>query len=268
MSTLESSHARKSVKQSGPRELCIALPEPGLALTQDSEWCVVRKEKGWQQIRFHDYSQVYAIPGLYERLFYDILKCNSPAVVCGLLREQLDRAEFPGSRLRVLDLGAGNGMVGERLRQMGARTVVGVDICMEAASAVERDRPGVYTDYLVTDMTCLPEADHTHLESFGFTGMSCVAALGFGDIPPAAFIQAYKLVAADGWVAFNIKADFLTDSDPSGFARLIRTLLERGILADSVQHRYRHRISTAGKPLDYVAIVGRKRGDLPPDLVV
>jgi len=246
-------------------DLCLALPEPSVALTQDAEWCVVRTDDGWQQIRFHDYGEIYCIPGLYERIFYDVLKCNSPATVCDLLSGEMRKAGFAAADLRALDLGAGNGMVGEQLREAGVETVVGVDICEEAAIAAERDRPGVYTDFLVSDMTDLPEKDYRHLRAFRFTGMTCVAALGFGDIPPEAFVQAYNLVARDGWVAFNIKADFLTDRDPSGFARLIRSMLEEKTLRLMVQKRYCHRISTDGRPLPYVAMVGRKAEDVPED---
>ena len=56
----------------------------------------------------------------------------------------------------MLDIGAGNGMVGEQLVDMGAEQVGGVDIIEEAAQALERDRPGIYKDYDVADLTNLP----------------------------------------------------------------------------------------------------------------
>ncbi len=48
--------------------------------------------------------------------------------------------------LRVLDLGAGNGVVGEELKKRGVSRLVGVDIITEAQAATERDRPGVIND--------------------------------------------------------------------------------------------------------------------------
>jgi hypothetical protein len=62
--------------------------------------------------------------------------------------------------------------------------------------------------------------------------------------------------------------EWITDSHPSGFARLIRIMLERGILASPVQKRYRHRISTDGKPLDYIGLIGRKTVDVPAVFLV
>lgn len=240
----------------------IALPEPSLSLSQDAEWCVVRQGGSWRQIRFHDYAEIYGIPGLYEKLFYDILKCNSPQVVCGLLSAELRSSGSPPSNLRVLDVGAGNGMVGEELARMGVEFIVGTDIIREAASAAKRDRPDVYTDYQVADLTDLDAHQSRKLRSHSFNAMTCVAALGFGDIPTAAFVTAFNLVRDGGWVAFNIKEDFLNGNDRSGFSGLIRTVADRGDFEICSQKRYQHRLSTSGEALHYVAVVGRKRRDI------
>ncbi len=244
----------------GPRY--VAIPEPGLSLTQDAEWCVVRLNENWRQIRFHDYARLYRIPGLYERLFYDILKCDSPRTVRRLLEKCLGSEEVPPSGLRVLDLGAGNGMVGEQLAALGVPLIVGVDIIAEAAEAATRDRPGVYDDYLVADMTCLTTEELSRLVQFEFNCLTCVAALGFNDIPPEAFVKAYNLVSDGGWIAFNIKEDFLAEQDESGFSCLIREVIRRDLFEIHEQRKYRHRLATDGSELHYVAVVGRKLGDV------
>lgn len=237
-------------------------PEASSGMSQDEEWCEVTVDGDVRRIRFHDYAEVYTIPGLYERLFYDELACESPQTVCGLLGRALRDRDFAPEELTVLDVGAGNGMVGEELVQLGADSVVGVDIIAEAAMAAERDRPGVYDDYKVIDLTDVPPDDHEDLREFGFNCMTTVAALGFADIPPEAFVTAYDLVEPGGWVAFNIKEDFVSDEDPSGFARLIQGGLEDGALELAADRVYRHRLSAEGEPLNYVAMVARKRGDL------
>jgi hypothetical protein len=89
-----------------------------------------------------------------------------------------------------------------------------------------------------------------------------VAALGFGDIPPAAFTAAYNLIEPGGLIVFNIKEDFIADGDGSGFSRLIRAAVHEGALEVKAQRRYRHRLSVAGRPLHYVAIVAEKHADL------
>ena len=236
---------------------------PDASCDQDEEWCELLVDGQPRRIRFHDYHEIYSIPGLYERLFYDLLECDSPRAVTALLGEGLRARGHDASTLRVLEVGAGNGMVGEELDELGVPTIVGVDIIEEAAAAAERDRPGIYDDYLVLDLTDIPPPVHQQLRGHGFNCLVTVAALGFGDIPPDAFANAYNLVEPGGLVAFNIKEDFLTDGDGSGFAQLIKQALADGSLDLRAERRYRHRLSIAGEPLHYVAIVAEKRADLP-----
>ena len=258
MTTGVARHTERGSSTSESGTLLVALPEPSLSMTQDTEWCVVRDNGRWRQIRFHDYDELYSVPGLYEKIIYDILRCDSPHVVCSLLRAQLLQAGASADELRVLDLGAGNGMVGEELADLGAEFIVGVDIITEAAEATQRDRPGLYNNYHVVDMTTLNEDQQRELAGYRFNTLTCVAALGFGDIPLQAFIAAYNLICQGGWVAFNIKEDFLSNGDRSGFSRLIRTMLDDGTLELRQRQRYQHRLATDRHPLHYVAIVGRK----------
>jgi SAM-dependent methyltransferase len=250
-----------------PTTLAVEFPDD-LALDQDHEWCRVTVDGTTRKIRFHDYDEIYSIPGLYEFLFYEHLQCCSPQVVRGLLEDVLTDAGVPSDTLRVLDLGAGNGMVGEELADLGAEMITGVDLLPEAAAAAERDRPGVYDDYLVLDLTELPEPLRRELRGRRFNALVSVAALGFGDIPPRAFAEAFNLVADGGWIAFNIKEHFLDDGEPTGFSRLIGKLLDSGMVEQRAEKVYRHRLSMNGEPLDYVALVGVKRSSIPDDLVL
>jgi SAM-dependent methyltransferase len=250
----------------GPK-LHVEFPD-GETRGQDHEWCTVTIGDETRRIRFHDYDEIYKIPGLYETLFYDLLECSSPETVRSLLEKELRQDDVEPSELNVLDLGAGNGMVGEQLAEMGAGAIVGVDLIDEAAAATERDRPGVYDDYVVADLTDLSGDQRERLESHEFNSLVTVAALGFGDIPPRAFAEAFNLVEDGGWVAFNIKENFLDDgADATGFSRLIARLLDLGIAERRAEKTYRHRLSTCGKPLTYVALVASKRSDIPEHLL-
>lgn len=249
------------------RNIQLALPPTDMTFDQDQEWCVVRANGQWRQIRIHDYDKLFSIPGLYERLLCDILKCDSPHVVSKLLKTELSESVVPADGLRVLDLGAGNGMVGEELAHMGVETIVGVDLIEEAATATERDRPSIYTDYHVVDMTRLDEGERQALRAYQFNCLTCVAALGFGDIPPQAFAAAYNLIAPGGWIAFNIKERFLNGNDNSGFSGLIQSMIAKKMLSIRRERRYQHRIATNGDPLFYVAVVGVKHEDIDADLL-
>jgi 2-polyprenyl-3-methyl-5-hydroxy-6-metoxy-1,4-benzoquinol methylase len=238
----------------------VSFPTDGDGLDQDEEWLEVEHDGVKSRVLFHDYATIYSIPGLYERLFYDTLHCESPEAVCGLLSDQLE-GELGEEGLRVFDVGAGNGMVAEELARRGVDSIVGVDIIEEAKMAAERDRPGLYDDYLVLDLTDIPEDVRAELERRRFNCLITVAALGFGDIPPEAFTAAYDLVEPGGWIAFNIRSRFLAEDDePTGFSKLIGRMEDEGRLEVLAERKYRHRISVTGEPLYYVAIVARKRG--------
>ena len=230
---------------------------------QDQEWCEIVVAGETRRIRFHDYDEIYSIPGLYEHLFYELLECDSPRAVSALLGEELSASGPAPGDLRVLEVGAGNGMVGRELAESGVEHIVGVDIIPEAKKAAARDRPGVYDDYLVLDLTNIPPDTRRELEAHRFNCLVTVAALGFGDIPPNAFAEAHNLIDDGGLIVFNIKEDFIADSDASGFSRLISRGFESGALAKRAERRYQHRLSVAGEPLHYVAIVAEKRADLP-----
>ncbi len=164
----------------------------------------------------------------------------------------------------MLDLGAGNGIVGETLVGHGVGLVVGVDILAEAKAAAERDRPGLYADYLVADMSRLTPEQRERLTGFELNALTCVAALGFGDIPPESFRSAYNLLPVGSWVAFTIKEDFVSDADTSGFASLVRDAVKDELLRVADMRGFEHRRATTGEPLRYLAVIGNKTADIPP----
>ncbi len=236
-------------------------------LDQDEEWCQVKVDDEWNKVRFHDYDHVYRIPGLYETIFYRTLRCNSPRKVVGLLEETLQEHAEPAEELAVLDVGAGNGMVGEVLQTLGIRKIVGVDIIPEAKEAAERDRSWVYNDYFVADMTALEPEVERGLQSWEFTALTIVAALGFGDIPPEAFFTSFNLIQDGGWITFNIKEDFLKDQDQGGFSGLMNRLTRRNVIQMEAYKRYCHRLNIAGEPLYYIAAVAQKINDIPREMM-
>ena len=244
------------------QRLLLRLPD-GETISQDEEWFEVLSEGDWRRLRIHDYDQVYSIPGLYESVVYRLLKCVSPVTVAGLLKAAVLRAGESPEGLRVLDFGAGNGMAGYELRNIGVESVVGVDIIEEAREATQRERAWCYDDYLVADLTALSAAQEQRLRSQRLNCLVVVAALGFGDIPSAAFLNALDLVETPGWLAFNIKQDFMEAEDRSGFAGLLQELARRGIIETQTFVRYQHRISMSGEPLYYGAMVARKLAAIP-----
>ena len=242
-------------------------PQPHEQLDQDEAWCEVKMDGKWERFRFHDYHRIFGVPGLYESLFYRTLRCCSPVRVTQLLADVLREAGQAPDRLRALDLGAGNGMVGEALQNIGVEQMVGVDIIPEAREATLRDRSWVYNDYFVADMTSLEEPVEEAMRAFEPNLLMTVAALGFGDVPDQAFLRSLDLIDTPGWVAFNVRDDFLHDPDESGFTGLIAKLKRRGVLQIQAYRRYCHRLSFSGEPLYYIGVVATKLQEVPDDLL-
>ena len=234
---------------------------------QGKERILVTYKGRTKELVTHDYPEIYKIPGLYENLFYDTLDCQSPKVVCGLLKDALSESDADPENLVALDVGAGNGMVGEELLDIGVDKVLGVDIIPEAAEAAHRDRPGVYDAYYIEDLTELPERVEEKITREQPNCLSIVAALGFDDIPPEAFASGYNLIADDGWVAFNIKDEFLQKDHPSGFAALINRMVDEDLMDIVDKQHYQHRLCLDGTPLNYYAVVGKKQGDISDRLL-
>ena len=246
----------------------VQLPPPDTSVPQDEEWCEVLEQQAWRRIRFHDYASIFERPGLYEYLFYSLLQCGSPGVVVGLLWDvrRRQRARLPP--LRVIDLGAGNGIVAEDLRKVGAEKIVGIDILPEARDAALRDRPGVYTDFVVADL-CDPSPEvSSRIRATRPNALVCVAALGFGDIPPRAYYNALDFVPEGGLLAFNIKEDFLDERYSHGFSELIRRMMAEKVVRVEATRRYRHRLSMAGEPILYTAMVATKLQPIPRAMLV
>jgi SAM-dependent methyltransferase len=234
---------------------------------QDETYFFLQGSGKQRKIRFHDYDEIYQVPGLYEQLFYDRLKCTSPVKVATILESSVKQYQDNFTELRALDLGAGNGMMGEELKKRGVSRLIGVDIIPEAYDATIRDRPGLYDAYYLEDFTKLDKGKKEDIASWQCDCMVTVAALGFGDIPTTAFIEAFNVIKEQGWIAFNIKETFLDNSDESGFSRMTRELIFSEFLDVYHIERYRHRLSIEGEPLYYFAIAGRKNADVPEEFL-
>ncbi len=212
------------------QEIRIRFCSTSSAVDQDEESFEFEHQGQTHRLRIHDYADLYQVPGLHEALVYDKLECNSPTRIADLIDSVLIDWPHDPSDLRVLDLGAGNGIMAEKLRRISVGHIVGLDLLPEAEMAAQRDRPGVYDDYVVADLTALPDHARDHLEDARLNCLVTVAALGFGD---------------------------------SGFARLIRRLIDEGIIEIQAHQRYCHRISIEGEQLFYLAVIARKMADIP-----
>ena len=131
-----------SARASESGDFTIRFPKNRGNRDQDEEWFYLETASSMRKVRTHDYSDLYATPGLYEALVYDTLECRSHECVADLLSCVLRQRSDDPQDMTVLDLGAGNGVVGAKLKDLGIGTISGLDLIEEARIAADRDRPG------------------------------------------------------------------------------------------------------------------------------
>jgi len=211
-------------------------------------------------VHLHDYPRIYAVPGLYEHVVQERLRCRSPQVaVEGFLRAATRLAMDPSS-MTVLDIGSGTGLVGELAHDGGVARVIGVDSLAEARVACLRDRPGVYADYLIGDLGSRSETLPAQLGQYAFDGLISAGAFGGTHAPPAALINALSVLPVGAPVAITIDERWMDRSDPDGFGAAIERLVERGELVLMERQRFQHRITTTGEPIFYELVIATTGG--------
>lgn len=226
------------------------------------EWIEYGPPGARRRVGFHEYSALYAVPGLYERVFYDELGMSSAAEVVGLYGEALAASGLDPAGQTALDFGAGNGVAGERLVALGVGAVIGLDLEPAAREAAGRDRPGVYDDYLVADLGAASPAELDALRSRGFTAVLAVAAVGVGHIPPEVLQRSLDLLGPGGLFAFPIARELLPDptddaARATGYPAFFDELFEGGRTEKLSERAYNHRRSTDGSDHPALAVVGR-----------
>lgn len=238
----------------------VKLESSGDDQTQES-LVVTHPDGRRERFRLHEYARVYAVPGLYEEVVQRRLQCASPRTLADLLVAQAGEAGIAAGDLRVFDLGAGNGVVGEELRARGAGTLVASDNVAAAREAALRDRPGLYAEYLVGDTDDLPRVGEL-IRAHELNGLVAAGALGLGHISAASFHRLWSAFAQDAWFAVSVHED-LAQPGASDFGDYLAEFARRPEWGEIVvRERFRHRLTMAGDPIHYLALVAHRSG--PP----
>ncbi|MEU9875630.1 hypothetical protein [Streptomyces phaeochromogenes] len=209
-----------------------------------------------ETVHLHEYTRIYAVPGLYEHVVQERLRCTSPQVAAaGFLRAAATLGLEPDS-MTVLDVGAGTGLVGELVRHGGVGRVVGVDALAAARAASLRDRPGVYAGYVVGDFLHADELREA-LRPYALGGLVSAGAFGGTHATPQALRNALAVLSSGAPVAFTIDERWMDASDPDGFGAAVEQLVADGRLDVLERTRFQHRVTTTGEPVFYQLVVGR-----------
>lgn len=194
----------------------------------------------------HEYGRVYAVPGLYEQVVQRMLGCTTPDVVARMLA---GAAPDPAA-VRVLDLGAGNGVSGSALADAGLRPVVAIDIEPAARPATLRDRPGLYDLVLTADVASLSTADGAAVRAREPNALTLVGAIGNDHVGPKELRAAALLLAPRALIAYAYP-EYEDD------AELRAVLASLGAVTELGRERYVHRRTASGGERTWEAAVVR-----------
>lgn len=241
----------------------LQLPDPksvsNLSIDEEYFWLIENATK--RKLRLHDYHEVYQLPYLYEQLM-EKLDSQSHQVLTSLLVEHFVKVDGSVEEMAVLDIGAGSGLVGHTLAELGVLSIIGLDIVPEAKQLAITQYPGVYQHYFVEDLCQLSAATKQALKEERLNCLICCSALSRGHVPAYALKSAFNAIALNGWIAFNVAEYFWKQQGEGGFIHQHPWVTDANCFEMVQLHPYRHRFYTDGRPLDYVAIIGRKRSDL------
>jgi SAM-dependent methyltransferase len=230
----------------------------------DGEYVGLRLDRSGEEdvVHLHDYPRLYAVSGLYEHVVQELLGCRSPQVAAAGLERAVRRLDLEPQRLCVLDLGAGTGVVGALLRDLGFGEVIGLDALSEARAACLRDRPAVYGDYLVGDLADPAPELSARLREVRPDAVIAAGAFGGTHAPPRALVNALALLSHGDPVVFTIDQRWLDTDEPGGFRAAIAELTASGELSLLERTSFRHRLTTTGTPIRYDLIAAVAGG--PP----
>lgn len=212
----------------------------------------------------HNYRDMYKVPWLYDTMMFSFLNCQTPQGLARELKSYVDtrRAGADGAQgLRILEVGAGSGAFAVTLRAEGlVQEIVGLDILDEARLACERDRPYVYDDYIVDDLTNLSVANIQKIRKFAPNCVAVASATGWGNhIPVSGFQAAFDLLEPGGLFLFHVKPE---DPDPEcrALVRWFDQVSASVEICDVASGRIYHRKSVCGEDIQYTFYIGKKRG--------
>ncbi len=208
------------------------------------------------RFNLHDYEFMYNHPLLYDIVLYDYLKCRTPDEIAAVVKRVWEANDVDASSIRMLEIGAGSGAFGECMRSVvGVGELVGLDISATAMKAAKRDRPSIYDDYVVADLTALGSVVEGKLRDSRFSCIGVASATGWGNhIPVAGFENAFDLLTPGGWFIFHVKPN---DPDPEciELCRWIDKKIESGQAEQKYRGSHFHRLRTTGSEIFYDVVL-------------
>ncbi|CAH3132375.1 unnamed protein product [Pocillopora meandrina] len=105
----------------------------------------------------------------------------------------------PMDQIKIIDAGAGTGLIGVELKKLGYTNLCALDISAEMLT--EAKKKEIYTEFICTSLNGQPIPQ---IKSGQFDALICGGALMTGRISSSAFVEMIRMVQTDGVLCFNI----------------------------------------------------------------
>jgi ubiquinone/menaquinone biosynthesis C-methylase UbiE len=225
---------------------------------QTEEYVIVKFDDNTKKrVQLHDYTAMYSLPGLYETVIYDVLKCNSHCVLTENIKCLVGKKDF-----RVIELGAGNGVFAEELKNnIHVDYLMGIDINPAAKKAEMRDRPELYVDYLISDIALLKKSTIKTIREKRFDLLVIPSALALAHIPVKSLSKIIDMLPENAYFVFNLKKKIVPDffiKCPESDRFLFKAAEINGQVKNIHHEEYIHRYNFSGEPYYYVCFIYKK----------
>lgn len=107
----------------------------------------------------------------------------------------------------ILDAGAGTGMVGEALAELGYTQIVGVDLSEEMLEIAQKKQ--VYRNLYQGNL----EDSLNFLEQGSFNAIISVGVFTFGHVHPQAFLKLSFLLKSGGYFLLTVRVDYYNTNE-------------------------------------------------------
>jgi len=151
----------------------------------------------------------------------DVHYRNCPQAAAGALADVLSQRDQ-----RILDAGAGTGMVGEALAEAGYTEVVGVDL--SAGMLAMAEAKSVYRELQQADLETVSEL----FPPASFAAILSVGVFTHGHAPPHILRDLVAVLEPGGWLVLTLRLDYYASS------ATLRSLLSTLPLAETTKRRF------------------------------
>lgn len=144
----------------------------------------------------------------YDKQIVQSARCVVYQPISEYFSESIQRVfqDKPKDGLKIIDAGAGTGLIGMELHKLGYTNLHALDISQEMLS--EAKKKNVYNKFICASLSDQRIAE---IDTGEYDALICVGTLVKGHVRSSAFVEMVRMVKTDGLLCFNIRDSELDD---------------------------------------------------------